>query len=66
MFGTSESLSRTLQTKDTSLQEALAAVNLCKSFYRRQRTDEAFNRFYDEVVKCGKDLKNWSTQFASL
>ena len=56
VFGASESLSKSLQAKDTSLQEALAAVNSCKSFYRRQRTDEAFNHFYDDVVKCGEDL----------
>ena len=56
VFGASESLSKSLQAKDTSLQEALAAVNSCKSFYRRQRTNEAFNHFYDDVVKCGEDL----------
>jgi len=35
LFGASESLSRSLQAKDLSLQEALSAVNLAKSFYER-------------------------------
>ena len=56
VFGASEAPSISLQAKDISLQEALAAVNSSKSFYRRQRTDEAFNLFYDDVVKCGEDL----------
>ena len=30
----SETLSKTLQGKDTSVQEALSAINLAKSFYR--------------------------------
>ena len=34
-----------LQAKDIP---SLTAVNSCKSFYRRQRTDEAFNDFYDD------------------
>ena len=57
VFGASESLSKSLQGKNTSLQEALSAVNLCKSFYRRQRQDQAFNTFYDGVVKTSQDLK---------
>ncbi len=44
IFGASETLS--LQGKDTTLQEAISAVNLAKAFYRRQRTDEAFCHFY--------------------
>ena len=37
LFGASESLSKSLQAKDTSLQEGLSAVNLCRAFYDRQR-----------------------------
>ena len=44
-YGASETLSITLQGKDTTLQEALSAVNLTKVFYKRQRTDEAFQPF---------------------
>ena len=57
LFGASESLSKSLQAKDTSLQEGLSAVNLCKAFYDRQRKEESFNCFYDKVVKTGQDLK---------
>ncbi len=56
IFGTSESLSKSLQGKDTSLQEALSEVNLAKAFYRRQRKEEAFTRFYDSVVETAQDL----------
>ena len=34
VFGISETLSKTLQRKDTSLQETLSAVNLAKFFCR--------------------------------
>ena len=51
IFGASETLSKTLQGKDTTDQEALSAVNLPISFYKRQRTNEAFCCFYDDVVK---------------
>ena len=51
IFGASETISKTLQRKDTTIQEALSAVNLPNSFYKRQRTNEAFCCFYDDVVK---------------
>ena len=57
LFGASESLSKSLQAKDTSLQEGLSAVNLCKAFYDRQRKEESFNCLYDKVLKTGQDLK---------
>ena len=50
LFGTSESLSRSLQAKDLSMQEALSAVNLAKGLYQRQRTEQAFNSCYDKAV----------------
>ena len=37
LFGVSESLSKSLQYKDSSLQQGLSAVNLSKRFYKRQR-----------------------------
>ena len=52
-----ESLSNTLQGKDISFQEAIAAVNLAKSFYKRLRKEEEFNLFYDKVVKKAQDVK---------
>ena len=56
LFGAAEEVSKCLQGKDTSLQEALSAVNLASGFYRRQRTDEAFGLFYDGVVQNAEDL----------
>lgn len=50
LFSASETLSKSLQGKDTTLQEALSSVCLTKAFYRRQRTDEAFSDFYEGVL----------------
>ena len=57
IFGASETLSKSLQGKDTTLQEALAAVNLAKAFYKSQRTDEAFCRFYDQVLETAEKVE---------
>ena len=57
LFGASESLSRSLQAKDLSLQEALSAVNLAKSFYERQRNDQAFKSYYDKAVRTAQELQ---------
>ena len=57
IFGASETLSRSLQGKDTSIQEAISAVSLAKSFYKRQRTENAFQSFYDDVVTTAQKLK---------
>ena len=57
VFSASETLSKTLQGKDTSLQEALSAVNLAKSFYRRHRTHEHFDQLYSQTVEIAKNLK---------
>ena len=46
VFGATEQVSRTLQARDTTLQEALVAVNTGKLFLQRQRDDCAFERFY--------------------
>ena len=56
LFAAAEQVSKSLQAKDTTLQEALSSVNLAASFYRRQRTVEAFDRFYDDVVAMAEDL----------
>lgn len=57
VFGASESLSKTLQYKDISFQEAIAAVNLAKSFYSRIRKEEEFDHFYERVVKKAQSVK---------
>lgn len=50
IFSAAEQLSRTLQGKDTTLQEAMTAVALAKKHYVRLRTEEEFNRFYASCV----------------
>ena len=57
LFGPAEEVSKTLQGKDTSIQEAASAVNLGKRFYQRHREDTEFDRFYDRVVDEAKQLK---------
>ena len=56
LFGAAKQLSKTLQGRYTSFQEALSAVNLAKLFYRRQRTDDAFNT-YHRVTKTFRSIK---------
>ena len=43
-----------IQGKDTTLQEALSAVNLAKAYYRLQRTEQAFSQFYDDVISTAQ------------
>ena len=54
VFGASETLSKSLQGKDTTIQEAIAAVKLAKCFYTQQRRDGPFLVFYDDVVKVAQ------------
>ena len=44
LFGAAENTSIVLQRKDISVQEAFSAVNVTRSFYQRQRQDDAFVR----------------------
>ena len=46
LFSVAEQTSRVLQAKDTSVQEAVSAVNATRAFYQRQRQDDAFDTFY--------------------
>ena len=57
VFGAAESLSNTLQGKDTSFQDAMVAVNLAKSFYKRLQKEVEFNLYCDKVVKKVQDVK---------
>ena len=50
LFGATEQLSRALQGKDTTLQEAVTAANLAKNHYTRLRTEVEFNKFYESCV----------------
>ena len=57
LFSAAEETSRVLQAKDISIQEAVSAVNLTRSFYQRQRKDENFDQFYETTVVLGAKLK---------
>ena len=57
LFGAAEETSKTLQAKDTSVKEAVSAVNVTRSFYQRQRSDEAFDQFYECVVAQASNLE---------
>ena len=57
LFGASEEVSKSLQAKNATLQEGLASVKLASAFYKRQRTEEAFGIFFDDVVKSAEDLE---------
>ena len=49
LFGCSENTSKVLQAKDITMQEAVSAISVTQSFYKRQMQDEAFNTFFDRV-----------------
>ena len=57
IFSASEQVSKVLQGKNISLQDALSAVNVAKEYYKRQRKEETFNFFYERVVKKAEELK---------
>ena len=57
LFGAAENTSIVLQRKYISVQEAFSAVNVTRSFYQRQRQDDAFNKFYESVVKNAQALQ---------
>lgn len=50
IFAPTEQLSRTLQKKDISIQEAREAARVTESFLGSQRSDDKYNRLYDRVV----------------
>ena len=50
VFSDTEQTSQTLQTKDTTVQEALVAANIAKSYLKRQREDGAFEVFCSRIV----------------
>ena len=54
MLGTSETFSKSLQGKDTAIQEAITAAHLAKGFCIRQRTDQAFELFYTDVLDTAR------------
>jgi hypothetical protein len=57
LFLTAEQVSKNIQGEGVTVQEGLSSVNLAAAFYRRQRTEEVFDRFYDDVVAMSEDLQ---------
>ena len=55
-FSAAEEVSKQLQSKDLSLQEALSAVRLAAAFFRRQRSDAAFTALYDKAIQTATEL----------
>ena len=54
IFSATEQTSRSLQSQETSVQEALSAVNLALASVKRQRKDTAYQSFYSSVVLKAK------------
>lgn len=57
LFGAAEEVSKVLQTKDLSVQEAVSSVNVIKQFYKRLRRNEEFDRLFDSTVAHSKNLR---------
>ena len=57
LYGGAEETSTVLQAKDTSVQEAISAVNLTQAYYQRQRDDDAFEYFYKSIVSLASKLQ---------
>ncbi len=55
LFAAAEQVSLTLQKKDIALNEALSAVEVAKKFFKRTRSDESFNGFYDKTVTIAQE-----------
>ena len=54
LFSASEQVSLTLQTKNIALHDALFAVDAAKIFYKRTRSDETFDKFYEKLVSTAR------------
>ena len=61
IFSATEQLSLRLQGKDTTVQEAMQASSLALKYLERQRSDEAFDHFYDKIIEAAKDLTSEPT-----
>jgi hypothetical protein len=56
IFMPTEQLSRTLQKKDITVQEAINVALVTESFLQKQRSDSAFDSFYEAVVAASQNL----------
>ena len=57
LFGAAEETSIALQAKDISLQEVLSSVHITEAFFKRQRTEDAFNIFYAATEELADKLE---------
>ena len=57
LFATAEEVSKALQAKDTTIQQALASIRLGSAFYGRHRTEQAFNKFFEDTEAKARDLQ---------
>ena len=56
VFSVTEQLSITLQGQNTTLYEAKHASSLSESYLRKQRSDSAYDVFYDNILKESQNL----------
>ncbi len=56
IFSATEQLSLTLQSKNTTIQEVVMSSELAVAFLEKQRSQSAFELFYDRVLKESGDL----------
>ena len=61
VFSAMEQLSKTLQYRDINAQEVLSSVRMANSFLKRQRSDFAFNSFYEVVIKESENITSKPT-----
>ena len=56
LFGAAENVSLTLQRKNITIQDALTAIDTAKKYFKRVRSEEEFNQFYEKTVKLSDEL----------
>ena len=56
VFSATEQFSTMLQSKNLTIQEALHSANLATNFLERQRSEVAFELFYQKVLEESKEL----------
>ena len=61
VFSATEQLSVSLQSKNTTVQEAIGCADVTKKFLQDQRNDRKFEAFYLRVVEEAKDLASEPT-----
>ena len=62
LFSAAENVSLTLQRKNISMQDALSAVDSAKQYFKRVRSEEEFNCFYDKTVSLATELRTLVSQ----